>query len=78
MGKLVAKGAKSTKQILIRLDDDTLVRSLSDQGSQNLNWWEELPVKVRKDIEVGLAQADANRTISHAAAMKRIEQWQIR
>ena len=46
--------------------------------SRSGDWWENLPAKVRKDVEESLAQADSGETVSHAEAMKQVRAWRKR
>ncbi|MDQ3101515.1 MAG: hypothetical protein M3R08_09015 [Bacteroidota bacterium] len=78
MGKLERKKLEVAKQQLDLEDEATLdqVKALLD--SKSGDWWAALPEKVKVEVEVSLAQAEAGDTMSHSMAMERIKQWRKR
>jgi hypothetical protein len=39
------------------------------------DWCEEMSMEEQQEIEIGLAQADKNDTISHETVMNRFDKW---
>ena len=78
MSRIEFKQANIAKQVFNTNDEEVLDRVKAVLDLQKADWWEDLPAKVRKDVEQSLAQADNCETVSHAEAMKQIRAWRKR
>lgn len=59
-----------TSRIITAVD-----KQLSEHDTPSNNWWKDLPIEVRKSIELGIKQANNNETISHKEARKMYQKW---
>ncbi|MEO8734825.1 MAG: hypothetical protein ABI373_10885 [Flavobacteriales bacterium] len=75
MTKLDLKQAAIAKQVFNTTDEQVLDQVKAVLGSQSETWFQSLPAKVRKYIEVSLAQADRSETVSNKEAMKQVRAW---
>ena len=78
MSRIEFKQANIAKQVFNTNDEEVLDQVKAVLDLQKADWWEDLPAKVRKDVEQSLAQADNCETVSHAGAMKQIRAWRKR
>ena len=78
MSRLEFKQASIAKQVFNTSDEEVLDQVKAVLESRSGDWWENLPAKVRKDVEESLAQADSGETVSHAEAMKQVRAWRKR
>ena len=78
MSRIEFKQANIAKQVFNTNDEEVLDQVKAGLDLQKADWWEDLPAKVRKDVEQSLAQADNCETVSHAEAMKQIRAWRKR
>ncbi|MCC6839804.1 MAG: DUF668 domain-containing protein [Flavobacteriales bacterium] len=78
MTKLDLKQAAIAKQVFNTTNEEVLDQVKAVLESQNDAWFQNLPAKVRKEIEESLAQADRGETVSHQQAMKLVRAWQKR
>ncbi|HQV76276.1 MAG: hypothetical protein IPI00_11390 [Flavobacteriales bacterium] len=78
MSRIEFKQANIAKQVFNTNDEEVLDQVKAVLDLQKADWWEDLPAKVRKDVEQSLAQADNCETVSHAEAMKQIRAWRKR
>lgn len=78
MSKLEVEQAMIAKQVFNTSGEDVLDHVKAVLESRSASWWKSLPAKVRKEVEVSLAQADRKETVSHADAMKQIRAWRKR
>lgn len=66
---------KLVKQLL-ETDDKELIDHLTAVfDTQSSDWWNNLPVDIKKSVERGIAQADASETIPHDEARKVYTKW---
>ena len=75
MTKLDLKQAAIAKQVFNTTDEQVLDQVKAVLESQSDTWFQNLPAKVRKDIDASLAQADQGETVSHKEAMKQVRAW---
>lgn len=72
---------ETTKLELIRLllqtQKESLLLKLKTvfDEEKSVDWWDELPLEVQKEIELGLAQADKGDLENHEKVMQRFEKW---
>ena len=78
MSRIEFKQANIAKQVFNTNDEEVLDQVKAVLDLQKADWWEDLPAKVRKDVEQSLAQADNCEMVSHAEAMKQIRAWRKR
>ena len=78
MSRIEFKQANIAKQVFNTNDEEVLDQVKAVLDLQKADWWEDLPAKVRKDVEQSVAQADNCETVSHAEAMKQIRAWRKR
>jgi len=78
MTKLDLKQAAIAKQVFNTTNEEVLDQVKAVLESQNDAWFQNLPAKVRTEIEESLAQADLGETVSHQQAMKQVRAWRKR
>ncbi len=78
MSRIEFKQASIAKQVFNTSDEEVLDQLKAVLDLQAGDWWRNLPAKVRKDVELSLAQADKGNTVSHAEAMKQLRAWRKR
>jgi predicted transcriptional regulator len=54
---------------------NVLKRFIALKNEQEKDWWDELSEEEKKEIEVGIAQADRGEVISHKQVMNRYKKW---
>lgn len=63
------------KQIL-NAENKTLIKYIQSLfETQDMDFWDELPERVKRSAERGLAQADAGELKSHSEVMKKYKKW---
>ncbi|ASB48640.1 hypothetical protein CDL62_05535 [Alkalitalea saponilacus] len=73
-----AMNLQARKLELVQMILDTDRPSLLEKVSQILkqekeaDWWDELPISVQQDIEVGIKEADRGETTPHEEVMKEV------
>jgi len=78
MSRIEFKQARIAKRVFNTSDEEVLDQVKAVLDLQSGDWWKNLPARVRKDVELSLAQADEGETVSHADAMKQIRAWRRR
>lgn len=78
MTKLDLKQAAIAKQVFNTTNEEVLDQVMAVHESKNDSWFQSLPVKVRKEAEASLAQADRGDIVSHKEAIKLVLEWRGR
>lgn len=72
---IAATKIELAKQIL-NTENKTLIKYIQSLfETQDADLWDELPDRVKRSAERGLAQADAGELKSHAEVMKKHKKW---
>ena len=62
--------------LLLQTQKESLLTKLKNVfEEEKTDWWDDLSNKERKDIEVGLSQADNEEYINDKTAMNRFKKW---
>ena len=61
---------------LAQLNDmQTLKEFITLKKKKEVDWWDELSVEERTEIEEGLAQADRGEVVPHKEVMEKYKKW---
>ncbi len=55
--------------------ESLLVRLKKVFEEEQSDWWDEMSTEEKKEIEIGLAQAEKGAFIAHQEVMKRFDKW---
>ena len=62
--------------LVLQTQKETLLAKLKKVfEDEQVDWWDEMEEEEKKEIELGLAQADKGRLTSHDKVMKRFDKW---
>ncbi|SKB36685.1 hypothetical protein [Alkalitalea saponilacus] len=61
-------------QMILDTDRPSLLEKVSQilKQEKEADWWDELPISVQQDIEVGIKEADRGETTPHEEVMKEV------
>ncbi len=77
MNEVEVKALKKEIKKYIDNADERLLRIMHSMLETDVqkDWWDKLPGKVKKSIDIGLQQADKGQVISHDDFLKRNKKW---
>lgn len=62
--------------LLLQTQKESLLERIKKVFEEDkTDWWDNLSVKEKQEIETGLAQAEKGEYTSHETVMKRFEEW---
>ena len=54
---------------------ETFIEFVSIQPKSKNDWWNEISIEEKQEIEEGLAQADNGELVSHKTVMEKYKKW---
>ena len=62
--------------LLLQTQQESLLAKLKKVfEEERVDWWNEISLEEKQEIETGIKQADNQETIAHKQVMKRFEEW---
>ena len=62
-------------QWLTQLTDENVIAKIKALRSEKSDWWDDISIEEKTEIEEGLTQADKGEFKSHAEVRKKYEKW---
>jgi predicted transcriptional regulator len=61
---------------LARLNNAVVLKQfISLKKEKEKDWWDQISIEEKKEIEEGIAQADRGETLSHSEVMAKYKKW---
>ena len=62
-------------QWLAQVKDEEIIDKIKTLRASTSDWWDQITIEERTEIEEGLAQADRGEVIPHEEVMKKYRKW---
>jgi predicted transcriptional regulator len=63
---------------LAALNKPSTIKKLVALKEKEIDWWDEISMEEKSDIEEGLAQADRGQVVPHHKVMERYKKWPLK